>query len=94
MTIKDIAKGGATVDLVMTYVDSDILCYKELPFAIREYLDTMREPPRPAIVLQSIQQFGPRATMLALREKELVDGFFSRSDEAIAKQKAERYGKN
>ena len=88
MTIKDISKGGATVDLVMTYVDSDIQCYREIPYAIREYMNTMREPPRPAIVLQSVQHFGPRATMLALREKEQVDGFFSRSNEAIAKMKA------
>ena len=84
MSIKDIAKGGATVDLVMTYVDSDIECYREIPFAIREYMDTMREPPRPAIVLQSIQEFGPRATLLAMREKDMFDGFVSRAQEAKA----------
>lgn len=85
MSIKDISKGGATVDMVMAYVDSDVQCYREIPYAIKEYLNTMREPPRPAIVLQSIQLYGARATMLALREKEQVDGFFNRSNEAIAK---------
>lgn len=90
MSVKDISKGGATVDLVMTYVDSDIECYREIPYAIREYMNTMREPPRPAIVLQSIQRYGPRATILALREKEQIDGFLTRSDEGIAKAKANR----
>lgn len=84
MTIKNIAKGGATLDLLMTYVDSDIECYRELPDYVREYLDTMREPPRPAIVLQSIQKFGIRATILALREKEMFDGFVKRSQEVKA----------
>lgn len=90
--IKDISKGGATVDMVLTYLDSDVQCYREVPYAIREYMNTMCEPPRPAIVLQSVQRYGPRATMLALREKEQVDGFFSRSNEAIAKAKAEKHG--
>lgn len=85
--IKDISKGGSTVDLVMTYVDSDIQCYAEIPYAIKEYLNTMREPPRPAIVLQSIHRYGARATMLALREKEQIDGFNARATEALAKKK-------
>lgn len=85
MSIKDIAKGGASVDLVMTYVDSDIQCWSEIPYAIREYMNTMREPPRPAIVLQSCQRYGPRATMLALREKEQLDGFTARAEEAHAR---------
>lgn len=94
MSIKDIAKGGASVDLVMTYVDSDIQCWPEIPYAIREYMNTMREPPRPAIVLQSCQLYGPRATMEALREKEMGDGFLARSQEFVDKQKAERRGKH
>jgi hypothetical protein len=86
--IKDIYKGGASVDLVMTYVDSDIECYREIPYAIKEYLNTMREPPRPAIVLQSIQRYGARATLLAMREKEQIDGFNARASEALARRKA------
>lgn len=87
MSSKEIGKGDATVDLVMTYVDSDIQCYIDIPYAIKEYLNTMREPPRPAIVLQSIQHYGARATMLALREKEQIDGFNARAVEAKARGK-------
>ena len=86
-SVRDISKGGASVDLVMTYLDSDIQCYMDIPYAIKEYLNTMREPPRPAIVLQSIQRFGARATMLALREKEQIDGFNARATEAFARKK-------
>jgi len=88
--IRDISKGGASVDLVMTYLDSDVQCYMEIPYAIKEYMNTMREPPRPAIVLQSIQRYGTRATMLALREKEQLDGFAARAEEAHARGKVNR----
>ena len=88
--IKDISKGGATVALVETYLDSDVQCYMEIPYAIKEYLNTMREPPRPAIVLQSIQRYGTHATILALREKEQIDGFNARASEALINGKVNR----
>lgn len=92
MGIKEISKGGASVDLVLTYLDSDVECFREVPYAIREYMNTMREPPRPAIVLQSIQQFGARATMLALREKEQLDSFTARAEEAQRSGKVSKAG--
>lgn len=71
MTIRDITKGGTTIDMVATYCAADLEAFDGLPYQVREYLRGMIVPPRSAVVLQSVYVAGARATLLALMEHDM-----------------------
>lgn len=62
------------VDMVATYLDSDMDAEAQLPAFVRDYCRCLSDPPRPAVVLQSYLACGGPATIAALRERSLLTG--------------------
>lgn len=73
MKVKDIKVGSQVIDMLGTYCQADLECFDELPFQVREYMRNMISAPRAAIVLQSVQVAGVRATMQALMEHDMQE---------------------
>ena len=63
---------GTEIDWSQTIAAADIEALRELPFCVKEYLRTMIDPPLAAIALESVMLCGVKATMDALRERELL----------------------
>jgi hypothetical protein len=61
------------VDLLATYCQSDLECFDELPYRVREYMRGMISPPRSAIVLQALYVAGERAVLETLQEHDMME---------------------
>lgn len=63
---------GQEIDWTLTYLEADREALRELPWHVTEFMAAMIAPPRPAIVLESVMLCGVFATMLALREQNML----------------------
>ena len=59
------------IDMVATHLQADHDCEADLPYIVREYLRGMIDPPRIALVMESVLVAGVAATLAALRERDM-----------------------
>ena len=61
------------LDMVATHCQADHDCEADLPYRVREYLRGMIDPPRIAVVMESVLVAGEDATLDVLRQRNMLD---------------------
>lgn len=61
------------VDMVATYLNADMEAVLELPMYVRAFWENLSPLPAARFVLESLQKYGARATVLALRDFAMME---------------------